>query len=215
MRPGALRLYLVGAFMVLVGLVALYLGYFYAGTVCDSSETGCRYHAAFTVEPLPFLVGAVFFLFGVFTVVTTWRTQHVRGPIRDGTRVVGAELQARLARDVRAYHKRFSSASSPTQFDLLMFSLFDSIEANASDIDARIEALRSHVRKEGLFQRWRHQNQANNIWRKGDDSLEWAADTWQLRINWARLRLLGPTDKAYTIAPAWVAPPGEPTEPRA
>ncbi len=206
MRSGAVRNYLVGLFMVLVGFVAVFLGYFYAGTFCDSSTSACHFHAAFTIEPLPIFVGAVFLLFGVYTIVRARRSQNVRAPVRDGTPISGAELQASLARDMRAYFKRFSNPVKPSEFDLLMLSLFDSIEANASDIDATIEAVRSHVLKEGRFRRWKDQSQANNVWRKGDESLPWIPETWQLRINWARLRVLGPTVASYTMAPAWVAP---------
>jgi len=61
---------------------------------------------------------------------------------------------------------------------------------------------------EGRFQRWKDQYKANIVWRTGDESLQWVPETWQLRTNWARLRVLGPTWASYTIAPAWVAPAG-------
>ena len=87
-----------------------------------------------------------------------------------------------------------------------MLALFDSIEAGAGDIDAKIEALRSYVQSEGRFQRLKHQYRANILWRTGDESLQWVPETWQLRTNWARLRLLGPTWNKYTMAAAWVSP---------
>jgi hypothetical protein len=45
--------------------------------------------------------------------------------------------------------------------------------------------------------------------RKGDESLQWVAETWQLTTNWARLRRLGPTWGPYTMAGAWVPPAGQ------
>jgi hypothetical protein len=106
---------------------------------------------------------------------------------------------------MRAYYTK-QQRSSPNEFDRQMLSLFDSIEAGGGDIDAKIEALRAYVQSEGRFQRLKHQYRANNLWRTGDESLQWVSETWQLRTNWARLRLLGPTWGKYTIAGAWVTP---------
>jgi hypothetical protein len=214
MRRSAVGLYLTSLFLVLVGLTGMYFGYFWAGTVCDTSSSTCHFHAAGTVEPLPTLVGAVFFLFGVYSLVRALRPWNTRGPATHEARgEVGAALQARVARDMRVYYTkpstRFCNPASPSEFDRQMLSLFDSIEAGADDIDTKIEALRSYVRKEGLFQRWKDQYKANMVWRKGHESLQWVAETWQLRINWARLRILGPTWGSYTIAAAWVAPAGQ------
>jgi hypothetical protein len=207
------RLYLIPLFLLVVGLTGLYLGYFHAGTSCVQSvatESKCTLHAAGTIDPVPTIVGAVFVLVAVYSVFRFRRSENVRAPVRDVSRGTGAELQARLARDMRAYYTRRSSRSgnpaSPSEFDSQMLSLFDSIEAGAGDIDAKIETLRAYVQKEGRFQRLRHQYRANIVWRTGDESLQWVPETWQLRTNWARLRILGPTWASYTMAPAWGAP---------
>jgi len=211
MRSGV-RLYLWALFSVLVGLISIYVGVFHAGTVCNTESSTCHFHAAGTIEPLPTIVGIVFLLFGLYMLVRGRRTRNIRGVVRDETRGLGADLQARLARDMRAYYTkpstRFCNPASPSEFDQQMLSLFDSIETGAGDIDAKIETLRSYVFTEGRFQRWKDQYKANIVWRTGDESLQWVPETWQLRTNWARLRVLGPTWASYTIAPAWVAPAG-------
>lgn len=210
MRRTAVGKYVTFVLLLSVGISGLYLGYFRAGTVCDTSSSTCHFHAAGTIEPLPTFVGAVFILFAVYSLVRARRSQKIRAPVRDEARGLGAELQALLARDMRLYYTkpstRFCNPASPSEFDSQMLSLFDSIEAGDGDIDARIEALRSYVQKEDLFQRWKDHYKANMVWRKGDESLQWVPETWQLRTNWARLRILGPTWGSYTMARAWVAP---------
>jgi len=52
------------------GLVAFYFGFFHADAVCDDqphADYACHLNAAFTNEPVFLLVGAVFFLFGLWT----------------------------------------------------------------------------------------------------------------------------------------------------
>ena len=209
MHSKVVRLYLIPLFLLLVGLAGLYLGYLHAGPSCVQSgatESTCSFHAAGTIDPVPTIVGAVFVLVAVYSFFRFRRTENVRGPVRDVTRGTGLELQALLARDMRSSYTKHHPASS-SEFDRQMISLFDSIETGAGDIDAKIETLRIYVQKEGRFQRLKHQYRANIVWRTGDESLQWVSETWQLRTNWARLRLLGPTWGKYTIAAAWVPPP--------
>ena len=52
-----------------ISLVAFYFGFFHADAVCDDQAHpawACHFKAAFTNEPLFLLVGAVFFLFGLW-----------------------------------------------------------------------------------------------------------------------------------------------------
>jgi hypothetical protein len=166
---------------------------------------------------VPTVVGAVFLLAGIYSLLRALRRRSIRGP---GTHETGAEvgtaLQGRVAREMRVYYTkpstRFCNPSSPSEFDRQMLSLLNSIEVGADDIDAKIDALRSYVGKEAPFRRWRDQYKANMVWRKGDESLPWVAETWQLRTNWARLRLVGPTWGSYTMAAAWIAPAGKPAQ---
>jgi hypothetical protein len=53
------------------GIGAFYFGFFYAGNVCDGASGACHFKAAFTPEPLVLLVGAVFFLFGLWLAYLT------------------------------------------------------------------------------------------------------------------------------------------------
>jgi hypothetical protein len=208
MRSKLVRLYLTPLFLLLVGLTGLYVGLFHTGTSCVQSiatETTCAPHAAGTIDPLPTVVGAVFVLAAIYSFFRFRRSENVRAPVRDVTRGTGLALQVLLARDMRAYYTKHHR-SSPSEFDRQILSLFDSIEAGAGDIDAKIEALRTYVQSESPFQRLKHQYRANILWRTGDESLQWVSETWQLRTNWARLRLLGPTWGDYTIAGAWVTP---------
>jgi hypothetical protein len=193
MHSKIVRLYLIPLFLLLVGLTGLYVGFFHAGTSCVQSgatETMCPYHAAGTIDPLPTVVGAVFVLAAIYSFFRFRRSENVRAPVRDVSRGTGLALQALLARDMRAYYTKHHR-SSPSEFDRQMLSLFDSVEAGAADIDAKIETLRSYVQNEGVFQRWKDQYRASIVWRTGDESLQWVSETWQLRTNWARLRLLG------------------------
>jgi hypothetical protein len=210
MRRSEVGLFLTSAVLILVGMASIFIGFFRPGPFCDAS---CRDSAAGTIEPLPIVVGAIFVLVGVYSLVRAMRRRGIRGPATDEYQgEEGGALQARMARDMRVYYTkgstRFSDAASAGEFDQQMLSLFDSMEAGAGDIDAKIETLRSYVRNEGLFRRLRDQYRANTVWRKGDESLRWNPQTWQLRTNWARLRILGPTWGSYAMAPAWGAPIG-------
>jgi hypothetical protein len=60
------------------GLICFYFGFFYTGSVCDSSQSTCHVKPAFTPEPMILLVGAAFFLFGVFILVTAVRRSRPR-----------------------------------------------------------------------------------------------------------------------------------------
>jgi hypothetical protein len=212
MRRSGAGQYLTFVFVMLVGLAGLYFGYFRTGTVCDTSQSTCQVHAAGTIEPVSTLVGAAFLVFGVYGFVRLLRRRNIRAPAMAETREVGVALQARVAGHARVYYTkpstRFYKPASPSEFDRQILSLLDSIEAGAGDIDAKIETLRSYVRQESFFQRWKDQYKANMVWRKGDESLQWVSETWQMRINWARLRLLGPTWGSYTMAQAWITPAG-------
>jgi hypothetical protein len=195
MRLGAARQYVALTLMIVFGLSGLYVGYFRSGTF----------------EPVAALVGAVFLVSGVHFLVRALRRRNIRGPVW-GQGPVGGALQARVASDVRTYYTkpstRLCNPASPSEFDRQMLALLDSIESGVGDIDARIEALRSYIQSEGTFQRWKDQYKANAVWRKGDGSLLWVPETWELRTNWARLRLLAPMWGSYTMTKAWAVPTG-------
>ena len=65
------------------GLVAFYFGFFHADAVCDDQAHpawACHFKAAFTNEPLFLLVGAVFFLFGLWMLYRILRKPKITMP---------------------------------------------------------------------------------------------------------------------------------------
>ena len=63
-----------------IGLVAFYFGFFHADAVCDDqahTAWACHFNAAFTNEPVFLLVGAVFFLFGLWMLYTIRRKPKI------------------------------------------------------------------------------------------------------------------------------------------
>lgn len=213
MRRSEFNLWLMIVCCLGFGLAGVYLGDFSQSTVCDPT---CRVHSAGTIEPLPTFVGALFFLIGVYLLVRALRRRRVGGP---GPFVSGlevsAEERARVAQKARAYYTkpstRLCNPASPSEFDRQMLALFDSIEADADDIDAKIEGMRTYVRQEGYFQRRKDKHKAMLVWQMGAASLQWVPptkETWQLRCNWNRLlRIFGSTwGSSYTVAPRWIRP---------
>ena len=62
------------------GLVAFYFGFFHDDAVCDDQAHpvyACHFTAAFTNEPLFLLVGAVFFLFGLWMLYRSLRKPKI------------------------------------------------------------------------------------------------------------------------------------------
>lgn len=126
--------------------------------------------------------------------------------------------QKRLAQEARAYYlapsSKLCSLDNPSEFDLQMLELFESIEEGASDIDARIEALRIYYRRENVWERFKDRTKVGLVWRmagaalqRRDSKLGKTAGMWQLRCNWNRLGLI--TNRwitGLTVAPQWIGP---------
>jgi hypothetical protein len=214
MRRSEFGLYFTILMLVGFGAAGLYLGFVGNSTVCDPT---CRQHVAGTVEPLPTFVGALFLLLGLYLLFRTLKRRKPRilsATVAEGALVVGE--QARLAREMRAFYTNPShplcKLANPTEFDRMMLSLFDSIEADSSDIDDRIDGLRSYLRQKGFFRAYGDRFKAHLVWNKGAVSLQWtrpSADVWQLRCNWNRLLRVsnvGPGwNDGQTVAPKWIA----------
>jgi hypothetical protein len=212
-RPEA-KLYFYIVLCVGFGLAGLYLGFIGNSTVCDPS---CRPHAAGTIEPFTTLVSALFLGVGIWLL---YRTLTRRNPQFRATRLAGGEglgEQARLAQSMRAFYTHpahpMGNLLSPTEFDRLILSLFDSIEAGAGDIDGKIDALGTYVRNKGFWRGYGDRLKAHVIWSQGAATLQWTKQTdeiWQLRCNWNRLLRvanLGPWWKdGHTVAPTWITP---------
>jgi hypothetical protein len=126
--------------------------------------------------------------------------------------------QKRLAQEARAYYlapsSKLCSLDSPSEFDLQMLELFESIENGASDIDARIDRLRLYYRRENFWERFKDRTKVVLVWRiagaalqRRDSKLGKTAGMWQLRCNWNRLGLI--TNRwitGLTVAPQWIGP---------
>lgn len=109
--------------------------------------------------------------------------------------------QKRLAQEARAYYiapsSKLCNPENPSEFDLGMLELFQSIESCANDIDARIEALRLLYRQESIWRRFKDRTKVGLIWRvagaalqRRDSQLGKTPGMWQLRCNWNRLGLI-------------------------
>ena len=132
--------------------------------------------------------------------------------------------RALLAQTVREFYteprRRLCNPQAPSDFDRQMLELFDAIEAGASDIHTRIEAMRAYTRKKGLIAAYADRFKARLVWRTGAVHLGWrppGEDNWQLRINWNRMYRVGYSTflgAGVTIAPSWLDPaPAAPVVP--
>jgi hypothetical protein len=216
MRRSEFSLLLTILMLIGFGAAGLYLGFFANSTVCDPT---CRQHVAGTVEPLPAFVGALFFLIGLYLMFRTLRRRQpstLTAAANDGE--VGMGEQARLAQQMRAFYTNpahpLCKLANPTEFDRMMLSLFDSIQADATDIDTRIDGLRSYLQQKGFFRAYGDRFKVRLVWNKGAASLQWtrpSADVWQLRCNWNRLLRVtnvGPGwNDGQTVAPRWIKLP--------
>ena len=131
---------------------------------------------------------------------------------------VPREEQERLAQEARAYYLKPSSKlcdpKNPSVFDRKMLGLFDAIERNDWDIDARIEDLRVYYKQESIWQQFKDRTKVSLTWRmvgaplqRRDSKMGKTGGMWQLRCNWNRLALI--TNRwttGLTIAPGWLGP---------
>ena len=125
--------------------------------------------------------------------------------------------QVKSAQDARAYYltpeRRLYNPAKPNAFDTRLLSLFDSIEKNREDIDAKIEDLHDFWRHEGFWQRRRDEYKLNVVYRAVVAPMEtWAPKTAsirQLEQVWRRvLRIVnGHRFSVQVIAKEWIGPP--------
>jgi hypothetical protein len=214
MRRSEFSLYFMTVICIGFGAAGLYIGFFASGTICDQT---CHSHKAGTVEPLSTFVGALFLLVGFYLLVRTLRRRQSPLTANGLDRAVGLGEQARLAQEMRAFYtdpgRPLLRRANPTEFDRLMLSLFDSIEAGSGDIGDRVETLLSHVCQKGFFRAYGDRFKAHLVWNKGAVALQWTQqtpDAWQLRCNWNRLLRVanvGPGwNEGLRVAPKWIGP---------
>src|SRR5579864_816001 len=88
-----------------------------------------------------------------------------------GVSEVSAAAQAWLAQSARAIYVgpefKLCNIAAPTEFDTYVLSLFDSIEGNRDDIDARLESLRIYLKSKcSLFPRLKNKQKLRLVYGK-------------------------------------------------
>jgi hypothetical protein len=108
-------------------------------------------------------------------------------------------------------------ARTPNAFDLRVLHVFSGLEECASDIDERIEQLRTQWKSEGFFRKWRDRTKLQYVLNVYSSQLFWERKQpgmAQLHHNWNRLRLISDLGvDNFTVAKAWVNPVPEPSSP--
>src|ERR1700674_1108363 len=134
-----------------------------------------------------------------------------------GASEVSADEQADLGREARAMYTspqwKLCNPETPSGFDSTVLSVFDSIEANRDDIDARIETVRTTLANAGYFERSKDKLKLNLVYgnmaaylvrsRPGRSRL----GMQQLLASWGRVGKLAGGDAAPRRVPdAWIRP---------
>jgi hypothetical protein len=135
-----------------------------------------------------------------------------------GVSEVSAEAQAALAQAARAMYVgpqfRLCNIATPSEFDSYVLSLFDSIEGNRDDIDAKLENLRVYLKSRcSLFPRLRNKQKLRLVYgnmrmylvrgRPGQSDLGMR----QLLANWGKLeRLAGGEGISPKVPETWIRP---------
>jgi hypothetical protein len=134
-----------------------------------------------------------------------------------GMSEVSAAEQADLGREARAMYTgpkwKLCNPEAPTAFDSTVLSLFDSIEANRDDIDARLETVRATLAGTGRFERSKdkqklylvYRNMAAFLVRSRPGSSRLGMQ--QLLASWGRVGKLAGDDVGPGRVPdAWIRP---------
>jgi hypothetical protein len=135
----------------------------------------------------------------------------------EGVNEVSANEQARLAQEARAMYVgpefRLCNIETPSEFDSHLLSLFDSIEANRDDIDAKLENLRIYLKSNNMFERLKNKQKLRLVYgnmaaylvrpRPGQSRLGMR----QLLANWGKLgRLAGGEGPSPRVPETWIRP---------
>jgi hypothetical protein len=138
-----------------------------------------------------------------------WRRSRFDGPSE-----VSAVDQALLAQRARAFfvdpQHRLCNPATPSEFDTHLLSLFDSIETNRDDIDAKLENLRIHLKSCGMWQRLKYKQKLDLVYRDSAAYLVRGRTTTamrQLLANWRTVGRLGSSGSELSGAPkSWIRP---------
>jgi hypothetical protein len=134
-----------------------------------------------------------------------------------GVSEVSATEQAMLAQDARALYLdpqfKLSNPLAPTDFDRLVLASFDSIEANRDDIDARLEALRVHLKSIPLWDRLKNKQKLRMVYSSLSGSLVRRPPQGQSRIgmqqlfaNWRKMGRLADAEGVSRAPETWIRP---------
>jgi len=135
-----------------------------------------------------------------------------------GVSEVSAAEQAVLGQAARAMYVgpefRLCNIDAPSEFDTLLLSLFDSIEANLDDIDTKIENLRAYL-KSGCsrFEGLKNRQKLDLVYRSGAAYLvrprpgRSRLGMQQLLASWGRVgRLVSNREGPSKVPEAWIRP---------
>jgi hypothetical protein len=135
-----------------------------------------------------------------------------------GVSEVSAAEQALLGQGARDMYVGpefgLCNLDTPSEFDSHVLSLFDSIEANRDDIDAKIENLRAYL-KSGCsrFERLKNKQKLDLVYRNGAAYLvrprpeRSALGMRQLLASWGRVgRLVSGSEGPSKVPDAWIRP---------
>ena len=135
-----------------------------------------------------------------------------------GVSEVSASEQARLAQEARAMYVGpefgLCNIEAPSEFDSHLLSLFDSIEGNRDDIDAKLEHLRVYLRSNStMFERLKNQQKLSLVYRNMAAYLvrprsgQSRVGMQQLLANWGKVgRLVAGGEGPSKVPEAWIRP---------
>jgi hypothetical protein len=134
-----------------------------------------------------------------------------------GVSEVSAAEQADLGREARAMYTspqwKLYNPETPSDFDSAVLSLFDSIEANRDDIDAKLETVRTTLANAGHFERSKNKQKLYRVYRNMAAYLVRSRagrsrlGMQQLLASWGRVGKLAGRDVGPRRVPdAWIRP---------
>jgi hypothetical protein len=135
-----------------------------------------------------------------------------------GVSEVSATEQGRLGQAARAMYLdpafRLCNIDAPSEFDSLVLSLFDSIEANRDDIDTKIENLRAYLKSGcSMFDSLKNKQKLDLVYSNGAAYLLRTKPEGsrlgmqQLLASWGRVgRLVSGSEGPSKLPEAWIRP---------
>lgn len=134
-----------------------------------------------------------------------------------GVSEVSAAEQATLAQEARAMYVGpefgLCNIEAPSEFDSHLLSLFDSIEGNRDDIDAKLENLRVYLRSNcTTFERLKNKQKLSLVYRNTAAYLvrprsgQSRVGMQQLLANWGKVGRLAGSEGPSKVPEFWIRP---------